>query len=233
MEHIQAGGIRHLSAGPDPGASASPGGLDARVLAGADREAADLVGGARVRAGEMLRQAEAEAEDIREAARQAGQAQGRRQGYEESLEAVREMAEEMDRWREEIRDREGRRWAEMEEELTEMVLQITEKILRQELQDPGTALGLVRDCLARFSDLSDITLMVSAGDMPGILEQREKLEREIPPRTELLILTDESLRDGEFRLRGDEGVFEGTVTDLIRSLRRSFSEERGENHGGT
>ncbi len=232
MEHIQTGGIRHLSGESDPGAGGLPGGPNTRVLAGADREAADLVGGARIRVGEMLRQAESEAEDIREKARQMGQAEGRRQGYEESLKGVREMVEEMARWREEIRERDRRRWAEMEEELTEMVLQITEKILRQQLQDPETALFLVRDCLGRFSDLSDITLMVSAGDMAGILEQREELEREIPPRTELLILTDESLKDGEFRLRGDEGVFEGTVTDLVSSLRRSFSEERGENRGG-
>ncbi len=226
MEDIQTGGVRRLTAALGAEGSARPGdsgGLEGLVLA--DRAAADLVGGARIRAEELLRRAEAEADEIREDARRLGLEQGRREGLEQRLEGVREMTEKMRRWRDEIRERDSSRWTEVEEGLTEMVLQITEKILRTELGDPETALALVRECLSRFSDLSDITLEVSPADMGTVLQRREELEREIPPRTELLLLTDESLREGEFRARGDEGVFEGTVADLIASLRRRFGEE--------
>jgi len=111
---------------------------------------------------------------------------------------------------------------ELGDQMVDIIVRVCEQVLREQLDDRRVVVERVKECLGRFSDISDITLVVSAVDMNEILQRRTELEDEVPPRTELLITTDEALDAGEFRIRGDEGVFEGTVADITSALRRHF-----------
>lgn len=213
-----------------PGVAASrfPDGttVQEEMMACIEEEAESMLRGARERAQAILRDAEGKLEELEEEARERGWESGRREGYREGRRTLVEVSERLEEQFREMRERDQRRWEGLGSELAAVVVEAVEKVLRREFTNGDAALHLIKEGLRRFSDVSDITLVVSPGDMGETLERRSELEDVIPPRTELILLTDAGLGRGEFRLRGQEGVFEGTVSDLIASLRRHMGEER-------
>ncbi len=190
------------------------------------KEAERMLGQAREKAETLLRDAEERLKKLEREAYERGWECGSRDGHREGRRRLVEVSEGLEEQLVGLRAREESRWEQLASELVVVVLEAVEKVLRRQFSDSEAALHLIKEGLRRFSDVSDITLVVSPEDMGETLQRRSELEDVIPPRTELILLTDEVLGPGEFRLRGQEGVFEGTVSDLIASLKRRMREGR-------
>ncbi len=146
-------------------------------------------------------------------------------GYSDGLQRAESLLREIEQWWASIREAESDRSQELAGNITELVAETVGKVLEKEMaSDRDTVLRLVENNLRRFTEVADITLAVSPGDLPHILENRERLAEQMPPRTELLLTSDPDLESGEFRLLGDEGIVVGTVDELVRSLRRRIED---------
>jgi len=204
--------------GDSPGGNSSPGPEgDRRQYA---ERAADLLRQAEDRADALQAEAKKEAERLRERAQRAGYETGLERGRKDAAGELAQVSDDLRADWEAACDRVESRVESLGDRMIDIIVQVCEEVLGREMADADVVAELVKKCLGRFSDISDITLILSPSDVSEILDRRPDLEHEIPPRTELLITTDAALAPGEFRIRGDEGVFEGTVSDIAASLRR-------------
>lgn len=191
------------------------------------RDVDAIVRSARTKAAAVLRRARRQRNEIAEEARERGYRTGHRQG----LERAEALLAEIESWWGQLRREEDERNDVLEASIADLVVEITSRVLGSELAaDPEVILRLVEESLRRFSEVSDVTLAVSRADLPLLLEHRDHLEAQLPPRTHLLLTSSQELGSGEFHIRGDEGIIVGSVADIAASLRRRI--EDGEREEG-
>ncbi len=187
----------------------------------------EILNSARRRAAAVLWRARRQRDAIAEAARE----RGYRAGHQRGLEHAEALLAEIESWWADLRREEEERNDALEASLADLVVEIAARVLRSELAaDSDVILRLVEESLRRFSEVSDVTLAVSRADLPLLMEHREHLEAQLPPRTHLLLTSSQELRSGEFHIRGDEGIIVGSVADVAASLRRRI--EDGEREEG-
>ncbi len=191
----------------------------------AQKQAEDMLQDAASRADLMLDEAREEAEELRRQAKEQGIREGRKQGRHSMHRQMRASLEEIQRWHEQLKVRNRRRVEHLTGQLAELVVQLVQKALERTMQQkPEWVVTMVTETLKKYSEIGDVTLTTCPGDLLIILDNREELERHLPPRADLLLNTADDLQPGEFRLQSDEGAFDVTADDLSESLRRVLQE---------
>jgi len=186
----------------------------------ARQQAESIIQRAKDEAQKEISRARQYSKKIKEEARESGYQAGYEKGFEDGYEYLKEQSRKLNSHYEKIKKDYQSRITDIEKRIIDIVIKACGKVLNDQMQNTDTSAQLIKNCLVRYSDLSDITLMVSGQNVGDILERRSELEAEIPAQTDLLIMIDPEIEPGEFRLKADEGVFEGTVSDLTASLRR-------------
>lgn len=192
----------------------------AEELEKARAEAAELLENARAQAEQIVSQAEAEAADMREREREAGWQEGNQAGYAEGssqahaeLEAERQrMAQEEQRREEDYRQR----LEQMEKELVDIIVEVVSHVTSASLVEKrDIVLHLVENALEQAEGSRQFLIHVSKEDYPVVAENKDALLSQVPQSTELEIIRDATLTEGQCMIETDGGVFDcGLGTQL-------------------
>ncbi|MGM0555378.1 MAG: type III secretion system stator protein SctL [Myxococcota bacterium] len=166
-----------------------------------------VVGSAREDAKRILREAESEAERMREEAREQGAIDAQR----ESLELLGKAQEVYDNA---VRDAES--------DLLDMAFRLAERIIGTALEfEPELVRALVRDVVKRARGGRRVVVYVHPSDAQTLMSSREELVELLGGAT-LSIEGDESLTRGSCVLRTDAGDVDARLETRLEAIRRSI-----------
>lgn len=114
-----------------------------------------------------------------------------------------------------------------ENQIVELVLAISRKIIYDELDDrPEVILGIVRAALERVRDQNHINIHVSLDDYERILQARNELQSIVGAEQILIITADTVLVRGGCMIETSFGTVEAGVDTQLESIRRALQEIR-------
>lgn len=183
-------------------------------------EAAEILENARTQAGLIVSQAQTEAAELREREREAGWQEGSQAGYAEgSSQAHAELESERQRMaqEEQRREEEYRQCLEqMEKELVDIIVEVVSHVTYASLVEKrDIILHLIENALEQAESSRQFLIHVSKEDYPAVAENKDVLLSQVPQSTELEIVRDATLAEGQCMIETDGGVFDcGLDTQL-------------------
>ncbi|UWG98324.1 flagellar assembly protein FliH [Dehalobacter sp. DCM] len=187
---------------------------------------------ARIRADEIILEAEQKAAEILEKARLQAQAeakhmeeiirnqtfeQAKAEGYAEGLAIAQAEAEDLRKqakdYLESARTVFQNELDKVDKDLAGLCIQICDRVLNTTLQlQPEILLNMIRNLTLRPTDKDSIKIHLSSKDW----EWYRKLSKEEKP--EYPVIVDETLKDGDTFLECSEGIFDATIDHQLKSI---------------
>lgn len=179
------------------------------ILDEARAEAENILAEARAQAEQIRNQAEIEAEQLKTQAQEIG----RQEGYEEG--AAKAHAE-LEEWNRQLMQEEQQRqdeyqqkMKEMEPELVDVILKVVSEVTFAAVAEKREiVLHLVERALEQAEGSRQFLIHVSKEDYPVMTEKKDYLLSQIPQSTELEIIKDVTLSQGQCMIETDGGVFD-------------------------
>jgi flagellar assembly protein FliH len=197
--------------------------LKEQILAEGQEEADKVIELARKESMEIVAKAVMEGNakrgEIMEEARKEGYEEGVGQGRKDG-EALKEEASEV---LEDARRTREEMIAGVEGELINLVIDISEKLLRDKASfSPELILCLIKAGLSETTTSDDITIRVSQDDYEGVLEQKEELMKMISGGAKLEIIRDMALGKSDCVIETAYGYIDSSLDQQLTSLREKL-----------
>ncbi len=185
----------------------------------------------------ITREAELEAGRIIEEARQEAAAKAQKiteeawqKGYAEGIDAAAEQSRDILAQAEEMRLEAQREHEEliagMEEEMLNLVMDMTRKVVAGELAtDKDVIIRLIREALPKCSNKGGAVLRVSPEDAENLAENREELLSCIEGADSLEIKKDSTLHKGDCIIETQFGSVDAGVNTRLDKIEEAFNEE--------
>ncbi len=194
-------------------------------------EAEALLSSARAEAAEMMEDAGAQAEALREAAWQegffAGSAEARA-AVEAELRAewaARQDAlrRELDEIASEIGAARAKLWQSQESEMVALSLDIARQVIKTEVaQNPAVVQAVLANALRRITDKDNVRVRVSVSDAPRVKEGREDLMEIVDGLRSLEIVEDRRVGDGGCVIETNAGTIDAKIETQIAEVARAL-----------
>jgi flagellar assembly protein FliH len=165
-----------------------------RMREEAAQEARDLVSMA-------LQQSERIREEAQREGYESGYAHGHQQGLDDARQEVEQykaaLRTEIDTMLRAVEAERIARWQTSEAEITELVLEIAQKVLKDECAvNREAAVSVVKHCLRRVTDTEQVRVRVSAADLPTLRGIRDELTTMLDGLHHLEIVEDRRVQPG-------------------------------------
>ena len=208
--------------------------LDLSILT-AEAEAA--LASARTEAGEIIGDAQAQAEALREAAWQEGFHQGRteahatveadlRAKWAERQEALRT---ELDAVAEDIAAARALLWEQQEGEMVALAFDIARQVIKTEIiQNPAVVHAVLANSLRRIIDKDAVRVRVSVADAPRVKEAREDLLEVVDGLRSIEIVEDRRVGDGGCVIETNAGTIDAKIETQIAEVARALGVSENE-----
>lgn len=201
----------------------------------ADAEA--LLGAAQAEAAELIDDAKAQAEALREAAWQEGFHQGTveaRTAVEAELRAdwaARQEAlrAEIDAIAADIATAREALWRSQESEMVALALDIARQVIKTEVsQNPAAVHAVLANALRRITDKDAVRVRVSVSDAPRVKEAREDLLEVVDGLRFIEIVEDRRIGDGGCMIETNAGTIDAKIETQIAEVARALGVSENE-----
>ena len=231
--------LEPLTAAPLPrGAEHAPQ-ADAPAPNAADlyAEAETALHAARTEAAELIEDAQAQAEALREAAWQEGFHAGSveaRAAVEAELRAewaVRQDAlrSELDTIASDIGEARAKLWQSQESEMVALTLDIAKQVIKTEVsQNPAVVRAVLANALRRITDKDNVRVRVSVSDAPRVKDAREDLMEIVDGLRFIEIVEDRRVGDGGCVVETNAGTIDAKIETQIAEVARALGVSEGE-----
>lgn len=174
-------------------------------------------------AGEIIAQAQAEQEQIREAAREQGYQEGYEAGYQDGYRAgeaeAQKLVEEKAQLVAQVQEAHRRLYLEAEENMVRLALEIAEKVLHKQVElDPQGVLEVAKATLQEAHAGETYFLYVNPENLETAQKAKEDLAGQIPPGASLQIIADGEIAPGGCRVETELGITDGTLESQLAQL---------------
>ncbi len=209
----------------------------------ATRESDIIVRTAQSEAEELMREAQEKCDEVREAAYQEGYDAGRQAAtqemeqvkaqVEETIESVIKCAadtvdsliarleNDIDSFHE-YRDK----WAvDTEPEILGLVLEISEKVIRKEIEtDHRVVSRIIKSCLRRVKDSSEVYVHVNPSELEDVRKERDELMSVVEGVRAINILDDRRVPEGGCIVESASGDFDARIETQLDKIRKKLQE---------
>lgn len=176
---------------------------------------------------ELVSMALQQAEQIREESRREGFDTGFAEGHSAGIAAAeQEVAEhkatlrfEVEQILDAVEAERVSRWSSTEIEMTELVLEIVQKILKEECTvNRDAAVSVVKHCLRRVTDTEQVRVRVNAADLPTLRGVRDELTTMLDGLHHLEIVEDRRVQPGGAVVETRAGSIDARVDAQLADL---------------
>jgi flagellar assembly protein FliH len=181
----------------------------------------------------IVNRAQAEAESIREEARLLGYKTGVEEGsrkfkkdYQDLIERLEADIETLDVDRQAVLDA-------IEPDVLKLCVASVEKIVRHEIKtDPKIVLRVIKSCLRRVRDTSDVRIRVSIAELEAVRAKRGELLSLADGLKSISIVDDRRVSSGGCVIETSTGDFDATVENQLdrinKKLGETYEDDRGQ-----
>ncbi|MEN6358102.1 MAG: FliH/SctL family protein [Armatimonadota bacterium] len=172
--------------------------------------------------------AQAEAESIREEA----QAQGYKIGLSEGNERFQNLMERLESDIQAlVEDRQAILGA-IEPDVLKLCVASVEKIVRHEIKtDPKVVLRVIKSCLRRLRDTSDVRIRVSVAELEEVRAKRDELLSLADGLKSISIIDDRRVSPGGCVIETSSGDFDATVENQLDRINKKLGETYEDGRG--
>ncbi len=201
----------------------------------ADAEA--VLAAAQTEAAELIEDAKAQAEALREAAWQEGFHQGTvqaRTAVEAEMRAewaARQQAlrTELDTVAADIAAAREALWLSQESEMVALALDIARQVVKTEIsQNPAVVHAVLANALRRITDKDNVRVRVSLSDAPRVKEAREDLLEVVDGLRFIEIVEDRRVGDGGCMIETNAGTIDAKIETQIAEVARALGVSENE-----
>lgn len=171
----------------------------------------------------ILEEAQNEREAIHVMASEQGYQEGYHAGYAEGLSNADAIIEQATELKQQLDDRAERMYREAESEFMSMVLDITRKVIGEELtQNPDVSLSLIKQALAKCAFKSKLTIRVSDEDFDYVNANKDKIIMLTEGINDLEVLCDKALSKGSCIVETTSGEINAGIDVQMNEIQKAF-----------
>ncbi|NLM44771.1 MAG: hypothetical protein GX201_12315 [Clostridiales bacterium] len=149
--------------------------------------------------------------------------QGFRKGYDEARKKTEKIIDEAINIRQNLEKRKESIYKDAEEDIVELILSISKKIIGDEIQQNKNAIiSQIKLALEKCTYKSKVTVKVSSEDYPNVLVNKGVIESLVEGISELEILEDKFLKKGDCIIDTPSGEVNSSIELQIEQLQRAF-----------
>jgi flagellar assembly protein FliH len=176
----------------------------------------------------MKEQAEQELRAVREAALAAAHEEGFAAGQKEAVESLAGVLSSLRALEEQLICVKNEQIASAEKDMVELVIGITEKIVRRSVpQERELVTRVVRECIAALKERDGIRIAVNPLDIPAVKEAEQSLKEDFSLHGACVIEPDLQVEKGAARVFARTGGVEGRVIGLLERVNRLLRRQAG------
>lgn len=184
---------------------------------------ADIIEEANAEAMKIIGNAKEEIETIKKEAYENSYREGLNKGLNEGKVKAESIIAQAKEVKKILEDRKDKVIKEAEEELIHIVLEISKKIIGQELQQNNEAIvSLIKLALERCAFKNKISIKVSSEDYIYVLENKELIESLVEGVSEIDIIEDKFLSKGDCIIDTPAGQVNSSAELQIKELEQAF-----------
>lgn len=183
------------------------------------------------KANEIIRNAHAQAQQIRQQAYetgyQQGYAEGKRQAQQEMEHALQLQIEslraEVEGFLHSLRVEFDAYLQATETPMLELVMEIARKVIREELRmHPDHILALIRDALRRIKGFGAVRIFVNPADLDRVRQHRASLLSVLDGIDQLEILEDRRVEAGSCRIETEQGTYDARLSTQLELIENAL-----------
>ncbi len=189
------------------------------IMDKAQERADDFIREAKISASEIEAEAMQKANDVYENAKKRAYDEGYEAGFEEGRKAASDIIDEALLIKEELSKKNRDFWLYKESEMIDIVMAISEKVLKEEMQHTDYMEALISQAMESMSYARDIIIRVSEVDFgmanlirPRILAMAERIEN-------LDITIDHSLSEGSVMIDTPSGSIDASISTQLEIIK--------------
>ncbi|KUK82058.1 MAG: Flagellar biosynthesis/type III secretory pathway protein [Pelotomaculum thermopropionicum] len=176
----------------------------------------EIVSDARIKAGEITRRANSDAERIKKDAYREAFDRGLREGYREGLEKAADEAGKIRAQAREVLDQaETIRRSTLEAlegEIIDLAREIAEKLLNLQLSlEPESVLGVAEEALRLVAGRTSVVLYVNPSELDLVESKKSAMLIQLPAKAELRVIADRSIQPGGCLVETERGRVDATL----------------------
>lgn len=165
---------------------------------------------------EARRLADTEGKRLREEARKLGFEQGRREGYQAGMAKAQAEGEEIRAAAQEVlrQAEENRRTTieSLEGSIIGLAQEIAERLMCTQLSlEPEIVCNVAKESLRLLQNRLQVFLYINPEELALYEKNRDELQRQLPPKAELQVITDPAIQPGGCRIDTENGQVDATM----------------------
>lgn len=191
-----------------------------KMLENAQIDADDIINRAYLKAQEILTQAKAQSDNIKEESKFKGYEQGFNEGLISAKEECASLIDEILTVKAQIIDERSRLYSVFEQDLVKLSLEISKKVIYEQLSEDDEAfLKLVQSTVQKVRGADFAKIWVSPVDHGRLSELREKLLSGLKSIKDVEILKGDSIKSWGCIVDTESGVLDGGVDTRIAQIK--------------
>lgn len=172
----------------------------------------------------IVEAAEAEAVQLLSSSRDNGYKEGYESGYMEGKNAANSIVDEASEIKAFLDSRRDSLYKEAEEQILDLVMSISEKVIGQELsQNREAILSLVNQALQRCAFKNKLVLKISPTDFDFVMENKYRICKMVEGISDIDIVSDLSLKEGSCIIETPSGEINSSTDVQLKELEKIFT----------
>ncbi len=212
---LELAALRDREDGPDDETALTP-----------EERAAYIIAGARREADQVLEDVRAEAQMIRRRAREEGREEGRQAGMEQAMREYEDVLGIMARTADAIVSQADALVRAGERDIARLAVAVAGKVIRRSVeQDPEIVLEMARAAISQTEGARSVVLRVSPKDMELVLSAHHELVKSSPDLRNLKVMEDPRIERGGCVVEMEVGHVDARIDEQLSEIERVFMEE--------
>ncbi len=180
---------------------------------------AEIINAAQLEADSIRALADNDGVEIRERAKRDGYETGKKQAQDE----YREMVSNLEKLVDDVNNERDDFYENSEQELLNLAIAISEKILTQQLKtSPEMLLDLTRSCLKRLREREIVTVIVNPNDMHIFLDKKHDLIADVDGIKDLQIQDDRRIEPGGVLIETPSGTMDARPSSQLNVVKKAL-----------
>ncbi|MCQ1528002.1 hypothetical protein SDC9_75040 [bioreactor metagenome] len=193
------------------------------IIRNARQMYASIIEDANNEAKKIVEQGYAEIEELKKEALEDAYGQGFDKGYKEAKEETQAVIEEAKIIRDYLDERKGYIYREAEQEVVQIILDLSRKIIGDEIQqNKDLIISQIRLALEKCTYKNKATIKVSSEDYPNVLVNKGVIESLVEGVSEVEIIEDKFLKKGDCLVDTPSGEVNSSIDLQLEQLKKAF-----------
>ena len=194
-----------------------------RVIQEAHEMYANIIDEANNEAKRIMEEKYKEIEKLKKAELEKAYEQGFKKGYDEARKIAKKVIDEAIDIRQSLEKRKEIIYKEAEEDIVELVLKISRKIIGDEIQqNKNTIISQIKLALEKCTYKNRVTVRISSDDYPNVLANKGVIESLVEGISELEIVEDKFLKKGDCVIDTPSGEVNSSIELQLEQLQKAF-----------